>query len=179
MRQFLVSAVVLSALVISTPALADGIAYVDYTQLLQKAPQIKASNALLKQEFAPRLQAIGKQEDELKSLRRQLNALWPGGNPLQRASLIEKFRHTRSELIKNKQAYKSTLDLRRAQLQDNFRQVLDDEIKVYAKAHGIELVIKNSGIYVGQAVDATADILSRLKQDYRKAQAQEKTAHKQ
>lgn len=177
MRQILISTVALSVMVISLPALAGGIAYVDYAQLLQKAPQIKASNALLKQEFAPRLHAIGKQEEELKSLRRQLNGLWPGGNPLQRASLIEKFRHTRSTLMKNKQAYKSTLDLRRAQLQDNFKQVVDDEVNVYAKAHGIGLVIKRGGIYVGQAVDATADILSRLKQDYRKAQ--EKTAHKQ
>lgn len=178
MRQPLIMmTVAISAMVISMPALAGGIAYVDYAQLLQKAPQIKASDTLLKQEFAPRLKAIAKQENELKSLRRQLSALWPGGNPLQRASLIEKFQHARSTLLKNKQAYQSALELRRAQLQNNFKQVMDDEINVYAKAHGIGLVIKNGGIYVGQAVNATADILSRLKQDYRKAQ--EKTAHKQ
>ncbi|MGH8127790.1 MAG: hypothetical protein ACRETC_05400 [Gammaproteobacteria bacterium] len=47
MRRLLVSALALSALAMSTPALAGGIAYVDYAQLMQKAPQIKASNASL------------------------------------------------------------------------------------------------------------------------------------
>ncbi|MGI0135408.1 MAG: OmpH family outer membrane protein [Candidatus Micrarchaeaceae archaeon] len=175
MRGYLVAGVTLSALIVSTPALAGGIAYVDYEQLLQKAPQVKASNASLEQEFAPRMKAIGKQQDALKSLRQQLSDFWPGGNPLQRASLIEKFRHARSALKKTEQAYRSALDLRRAQLQNSFKQVLGDDIEAYAKAHGIDLVIKSGGIYAGQAVDVTADILNRLKQDYRKAQAQEKS----
>lgn len=89
-----------------------------------------------------------------------------------------KFRHTRDALQKAEQAYRSGLGLRRTQLQDNFKQVMDNDIKAYAKAHDIELVIKGGGIYAGQAVDATAAILNRLRQDYRQAQAREKTRHR-
>ncbi len=166
------------ALVFATPALAGGIAYVDYAMLMRQAPQVTASEALLKREFAPRLKTIKKQQTTLESLRRQLNDWSPGGNPLQRASLIMKFRHTRDALQKAEQAYRSGLGLRRTQLQDNFKQVMDNDIKAYAKAHDIELVIKGGGIYAGQAVDATAAILNRLRQDYRQAQAREKTRHR-
>lgn len=178
MRRLFILCMALSTLSMSTPALAGGIAYVDYAQLLQEAPQIKASNALLKQEFAPRLKAIKKQENTLESLRRKLGDFWSGGNPLQRASLIEKFRHVRSALKKAKQAYQSKLGLRRAQLQDNFKRLLDSDIKSYAKTHDVDIAIKGGGIYVGKAIDATTDILNRLRQDYRKAQAQGKTAQK-
>ncbi len=166
------------ALLFATPALAGSIAYVDYAILMQQAPQVKASEVLLKQEFAPHLKAIAKQRDVLESLRRQLNDWSPGGNPLQRASLIMKFRHTRDALQKAERTYRSRLGLRRIQLQDNFKQVMDNDIKAYAKAHDIELVIRSGGIYAGQTVDATAAILGRLRQDYRKAQTREKTSKK-
>ena len=160
------------ALLFATPALAGGVVYVNYATLMQQAPQVKASQVLLKREFAPRLKAMEKQQATLKLLRRQLDNWSPGDNPLQRASLIMKFRHTKDALQKAERTYRARLGLRRIQLQDNFKQVMDNDIKAYAKAHTIELVIKGGGIYVGRAVDATAAILDRLRQDYRQAQAQ-------
>lgn len=154
--------------------MAGNVAYVDYAQLMQKAPQVAASNKLLKQEFAPRLQAIHKQEDKLKQLSRQLSKLGPGANPLKRASLIEDFRHARAALKKAEQSYDSSFSLRRTQLRDNFTQVVDNDIKAYAKAHGIDVVVKGGGIYAAEGVDLTAAILQQLREDYRQAQAQQK-----
>jgi len=156
------------------PAMAGSIAYVDYSRLLQKAPQIAASGKLLKQEFAPRLQAINEQKGKLENLRRQLDELGPGANPLKRSSLIEKFRHTQAALKKAEQSYSSAFDLRREQLRDNFRQVVDSDVKTYAKAHGIEVVLKGGGIYAAPGIDLTAAILKQLRENYRQAQAQEK-----
>ena len=170
---------VVAGLMISAPVMAGGIAYVDYGKLMREAPQVKASDTLLKKEFAPRLKAISDKEAALRAQRKQLNDLGPGANPLKRASLIEKFHHTRSALQKDEQSYQSGLSLRRDQLQGNFKRLLDDDIEAYAKTHGINLVIRDAGIYTGgPGVDITADILHQLKQDYQKAQAQVKSKHK-
>ena len=89
---------------------------------MRQAPQVKASKTLLKREFAPRLKAMEKQRATLELLRRRLNNWSPSGNPLQRASLIMKFRHTQDALQKAEQAYRSRLSLRRIQLQDNLKR---------------------------------------------------------
>ncbi len=171
-------ACVIAGMVLSVPALAARVAYVDYSTLMQKAPQIKASEKLLKQEFAPRLKAIEKLQTRVKSLERQLNDVGPTGNPLKWSSLLEKYHHAEKALNKDEQSYQSGLTLRRAQLRDNFRQVVDNDIKAYAKAHGIALVLKAGEVYAGQGVDVTSEILERLRSDYRKVQAQEKSTKK-
>lgn len=163
---------------LAAPAFAGRVAYVDYATLMQKAPQIKASENLLKQEFAPRLKAIRKMRSRVQSLRQQLNDVGPSGNPLKWSSLLEKYHHAEKALKKAEQSYQSGLSLRRAQLRDNFRQVMDDDIKAYAKAHGIELVLRRGGVFIGKAVDVTTQILDRLRSDYHKVQAQEKSTKK-
>lgn len=171
-------ACVVAGMVLAAPAFAGRIAYVDSSILMQKAPQIKASEKLLKQEFAPRLKAIEKQRSRVRSLEKQLNDVGPTGNPLKWSSLLEKYHHAQKALGKAEQSYQSGLSLRRAQLRDNFREVMDNDIKAYAKAHGIELVLRGGKLYAGQGVDVTSEILERLRSDYRKVQAQEKSTKK-
>lgn len=163
-----------AALALCAPAMASNVAYVDYAKLMHKAPQVAASGKLLEHEFAPRLRAINKQEDKLKSLAQQLSNLGPGASSLKRASLIEDYRHAQAALKKTEQSYRSELGLRREQLRDNFRQVVDNDIKAYAEAHGIDVVVKEGGIYAAEGVDLTAAILKQLREDYRRAQAQQK-----
>ena len=169
----------LGCLGVAFSATAAQVAYVDYSTLTQKAPQIKASQALLKKEFAPRLQAIKKKMSKLHSLAMKLRDMGPGTNSFKRAAALENYRQTQNALQKEEESYQTALQLRRSQLRDNFSQVVSSDIKAYAKAHGIDVVVKSGAIYEAPGVDVTQVILKRLEQDYRRAKAQASASKKQ
>lgn len=170
---------VAAGLAMAVTATAGQVAYVDYAAIMQQAPQIKASQALIKKEFAPRLKAIKKKMKTLHSLALKLRSMGPGANALKRASALEDYQKTRKALQQEEQSYQTTLRLRRSQLRDNFRQLLSSDIKTYAQAHGIDVVVKGGGIYETPGVDLTSRILKRLEQDYRQAKAQADDPKKQ
>ncbi len=169
----------LGCLGVAFSATAAQVAYVDYSTLTQKAPQIKASEALLKKEFAPRLQAIKKKMSKLHSLALKLRNMGPGTNSFKRAAALENYRKTQNALQKEENSYQTALQLRRSQLRDNFSQVVSSDIKGYAKAHGIDVVVKSGAIYAAPGVDLTSVILKQLEQDYRRAKAQASASRKQ
>ncbi len=164
---------------VSLTATAGQVAYVDYATLMQKAPQVKASEAALKKEFAPRRQEIRKKMSKLRAQALKLRDMGPGTNALKRASALEDYRKTQQALQQEEQSYQTTLRLRRSQLRDNFSQLVGNDIKAYAQAHGIDVVVKSGGIYEAPGVDLTSRILKQLDQDYRQAKAQAKTPKKQ
>lgn len=158
-------------------ASAGTVAYVNYSTLLKKAPQVKASAALLQKEYAPRLKSIQKKMLELRSLAKQLSTMGPSSNSIQRDSMIEKYEKARSHLNKSEQSYETAFQLRRSQLRDNFNQLVDKDIKQYARAHGIDVVLKDSVVYEAEEVNITVPILKRLKEQYQEARS--KTSKKQ
>ncbi len=170
---------ILAGLGVAFSATAAQVAYVDYSTLMQKAPQVEASKALLKKEFSPRLQAIKKEMGKLHSLELKLRDMGPGANAYKRASALEHYRETQKGLQQQERSYQTALQLRRSQLSDNFRQLVSNDIKAYAQSHGIDVVVKSAGIYQAPGVDLTSRILKQLEQDYRRAKKQAGTSKKQ
>lgn len=156
---------------VAFPAVAGTVAYVDYPTIMNKAPQVKASEALLKREYTPRLNEIKKQMGELHTLAKKLSTLGPSANSIQRDSMIEKYEKARTALNKSERSYQTGLQLRRSQLGENFQQLLDQDIKKYARAHGIDVVVKNAVVYEAKEVNITAPILERLKAQYRETRS--------
>ncbi len=170
---------ILAGLGVAFSATAAQVAYVDYSALMQKAPQVKASQALLKKEFSPRLEAIKKKMAKLHSLELKLRDMGPGTNDYKRAAALEDYHDTQNGLQKEERSYQSALQLRRSQLRDNFSQLVSSDIKAYAQSHGIDVVVKSGGIYQAPGVDLTSRILKQLEQDYRRAKQQASTSKKQ
>lgn len=168
-----------TGLCVALTATAGQVAYVDYATLMQKAPQVKASEAALKKEFAPRLRAMKKKAAKLHELALKLSDMGPGTNSLKRAAALENYRKAQQDLRQERQSYETTLQLRRSQLSNNFSQLVSDDIKAYAKSHGIDVVVKSGGIYEAPGVDLTSRILKQLEQDYSQAKAQAENQKKQ
>jgi len=169
----------LGCLGVAFSATAAQVAYVNYSELMQKAPQVKASEAALKKEFSPRLQAIKKKMSKLHSLALKLRDMGPGTNSFKRAAALENYRTTQNALQKEERSYETTLQLRRSQLRENFSQLVSSDIKAYAKAHGIDVVVKSGAIYEAPGVNVTSVILKKLGQDYQRARAQASASRKQ
>ena len=146
---------------------------------IDRAATGEASQALLEKEFSPRLQAIKKKMAELHSLALKLRDMGPGTNSFKRAAALENYHETQKALQQQERSYETALQLRRSQLRDNFTQLVSNDIKAYAQAHGIDVVVKSGGIYEAPGVDLTSRILKRLEQDYRQAKAQAITSKKQ
>ena len=170
---------VLAGLGAAFSATAAQVAYVDYSTLMQKAPQVKASEALLKKEFAPRLEGIKKKMAKLHSQALKLRDMGPGTNSFKRASALEHYRETQKALQQEERSYQTAFQLRRSQLRNNFTQLVSNDIKAYSRAHGIDVVVKSGGIYEAPGVDLTSRILKQLERDYRQAKAQANAPKKQ
>ena len=168
-----------TGLCMALTATAGQVAYVDYATLMQKAPQVQASEASLKKDFAPRLQALKKKAAKLRRLALKLRDMGPGTNSLKRAAALENYRETQKALQQEKQSYQTSLRLRRSQLRDNFSQLVSNDIKAYAKSHGISVVLKSGGIFEAPGVDLTSRILKQLEQDYSRAKSQADSQKKQ
>lgn len=164
---------VIAVLMLLAPAsfAAGTVASLDYQKILQEAPQIKASDALLKQEFAPQEKPIKKEREKFEALRKRYLDTGPGTNPLQLASIQERLKHAKKKLNDMEQQYATGLALRRRQLRANFADLVKREIEAYARAHGITVVLRQGVLYANAATDITDEILSRLRADYRQAQS--------
>lgn len=162
---------VLAGLVPSAAMAADHIASIDYQKILSQAPQIKASEKLIQQQYTPRKEALTKQRKKTLKLLKNYRNLDPGTNELARASAAEKLKQARNKLQKMTKQYRSGVQLRKAQLRENFKDTLKDEVSLYAQLHGYTVVMKSGVAYAGPAVDITEKILALLKRDYQRARA--------
>lgn len=156
---------------------AGGVAYLDYSQLLQEAPQAQASHTALHSEFASQLAAVRNDRKEVERLRAKLRSLGLDANPITRAGVYQQLRNAQQKLRAEKQSYNASESLRQRQLIASFKALVDKEVRAYARAHGFGIVIKRGAVYVGPGSDITAAILARLKTDYAAAQQSQKSAH--
>jgi outer membrane protein len=170
-RKMLPCVLVLAGLAPLTAMAADHIASIDYQKILKEAPQIKASEKSIKQEYTPRKKALDKQRKETSRLFGEYRNLDPGTNQLARASAAEKLKQARNKLRKMTKLYQSGVQLRETQLRENFKDTLEDEVSVYARFHGYTVVMKSGVAYAGPAVDITEKILGLLERDYHHARA--------
>src|SRR5690625_378877 len=142
---------VLAALVPLTAVAAGHIASIDYQEILKEAPQVKASQKSLEQEYTPRKKALDKQRKKTLQLFKDYRDLDPGTNELARSSAAEKLKHARKKLQKMTKQYRSGIQLRKAQLRENFKDTLKDEVSLYAQLHGYTVVMKSGVAYAGSA----------------------------
>ncbi|MGH9436276.1 MAG: OmpH family outer membrane protein [Terriglobia bacterium] len=150
---------------------AGGVAYVNYPELLNKAPQSEASRELLKREFATRLTRIKNEHAAVKKLSVDLQSLDPDVNQLERASAIEKLKSARATLKNDEQSYDTAMTLRQQQLVADLKDLILKEIQASSRLNHFTVVLEQGVLYAAPDVDITQEVLARLAQDYAAAQA--------
>ncbi|HEX5314439.1 MAG TPA: OmpH family outer membrane protein [Gammaproteobacteria bacterium] len=166
------SLLVVAALAALAPRIASAgsVAWVDYDALIKEAPQTQASNKLLTQEFFGRQLQIEKDRSTVKSLGAKLAAPETQTNVLERASVSEKLKAAKSALQSDQSAYDTAQTMRQQQLLANLKDLIQQEIETYARAHDISVVLRDGELYAGKRTDITTQILARLQYDYAQAQ---------
>lgn len=167
-------ALALTLLAASTAHATGTVAYVDYSRLVQEAPQSEASTVMLRKEFSAQRTKVEKDAQEVESLKTRYKNLGPATNPFKRAAVSEGLEKAQKNLRSDEQTYRTALHLRRDQLAASLRNLLKQEIKAYARKHGFSVILGSEVAFAARSVDITEAILTRLKLAYKVAQ--EKTA---
>ncbi len=151
---------------------ADGVAYVNYPELLNKAPQSQASRELLKREFAAQQIRIKNERVTVKKLSVTLQLLDPDANQFERASAIEKLKSAQATLKSDEQSYDTAMLLRQQQLIADLKNLILKEIKASSRLNHFTVVLEQGVLYAAPDMDITQEVLARLKQDYAATQAE-------
>ncbi len=144
-------------------AVNSKIGYVDLKRLIDNAPQMIASRALLEREFASRDSALKADENRLAGLKQRYdrdNAIMAkaDADALKREidTLDRSVKRTRDEL-------RGELNTRAASERDRIWQQINDNVIEYARAQGYDLIVPSPVVYASPRIDITDAVLERLR----------------
>lgn len=154
-----------AALVVaSSPVWAElKIAYVNYERLMQQSPQAQAIQQALRNEFLPRQQELVKQQQALKARADAFQRDSATMSDDQRDREQKELRDTDRDLQAKQSEFQDDLNSRKNEELSRLQRSLIEQVQVYAKAQGYDLVLAGDVIYATQSLDITPAILARLK----------------
>lgn len=151
------------ALGLATAAHAEiKIGFVNYNRLMQESPQAKTALEAIRTEFAPREKDIQGQGAALKAREEKLTKDAATMSEVQRAAADKELRDGYRELQRKQAEVQDDFNARRNEEMSRLQRVLLEEVGVYAKAQGFDLVLGDGVLYVSGAMDITGSILTAL-----------------
>jgi outer membrane protein len=152
-----------AALLAASPVWAQlKIGYVNYTQLIEAAPQAKAIADAIRNEFTPRTRELQNQQQALKTREEKLQKDAATMSEDQRSKAEKELRDGYRDLQRKQAEVNDDLNARRNEELSRLQRTLIEEVRTYAKAQNFDLVIADGVIYANQSVDITPAILSQL-----------------
>jgi outer membrane protein len=165
MRISLAALVLLAAaggLLAAAPASAQTkIAVVNVARLLQEAPQAKAASQALEGEFAARRRDLENQQKDLKAREDKLQKDGAVMAENERRNVEKSIRDSQRELARKQNEFLEDLNVRRNEELGRLQRSVLQEVQVYAKAQGYDVVVADA-LYASPAVDITTQVLSAL-----------------
>jgi outer membrane protein len=149
----------------TSPAWAElKIGVVDYTRLMQEAPQAKQMMSRLHSEFDTRGHTLAAEQQQLKQRDDKYQRDSATLSDDQRAREEQSLRDAERNFERRSQEYQDDFNARRNEEVSRLQRDLVDQVKRYAKAENFDLVLAQGVIYATTAIDITPAILTRLQQ---------------
>lgn len=159
----ILSAATVLALGMATTAHAEiKVGFVNYNRLMQDSPQAKTALDAIRTEFAPRERDIQTQGAALKAREEKLTKDAATMSEVQRAAADKELRDGYRDLQRKQQEVQDDFNARRNEEMSRLQRVLLEEVGVYAKAQGYDLVLAEGVIYATTQLDITGSILTAL-----------------
>jgi outer membrane protein len=138
------------------------IAVVDYGKLMEESPQAKAVSDALRNEFTPRQRDLQAQQAAVKSKEDHLQKDAATMTQDQRARADKELRDGAREFSRKQSELQDDFNARKNEEMSRLQRTLIEEVRVYAKAQGFDLVIADGVIYSTPTLDITPAILAAL-----------------
>lgn len=148
----------------TSPAWAElKIGVVNYQQLMAQSPQAQTIQQALRNEFLPRQQALVKEQADLKSradaFQRNAETMTDDQRDREQKDLRDKDR----DLQAKQSEFQDDLNSRKNEELSRLQKSIIQQVQIYAKAQGFDLVLAGDVIYATPTIDITPAILERLK----------------
>lgn len=143
------------------------IAVVNWSQLLEEAPQAKSAMAALQDEFQPRQKEIVQQQKDLKAKEDKLQRDGAVMAENERRNAEKDLRDGQRDLARKQNEWVEDLNLRRNEEIGKVQRSLQQEVQAFAKTSGYDLIIGDGVLYRNESLDITAQVLSALQARYK------------
>jgi outer membrane protein len=147
---------------VSTASAEIKIGVVDTQRLMNDAPQAKSAIDQIRVEFAPRERELQTLGAALKAREDRLAKDQATMTETQRAAAEKELRDGYRDAQKLQAEIQDDLNSRRNEELSKLNRVLIDEVNVFAKAQGFDLILTDGVIYRTQALDVTGAILTAM-----------------
>jgi outer membrane protein len=137
--------------------------YVDWTRLVESAPQIALARDKLDAEFRPRNELIEASEAELRQLEEQFqrdNAIMGAGEV---RSLEQRIRTLRRDVQRNREDLADELDFRINEERQRVEDEIYEIVRTFAVSNEYDLILAGRALFVSDAIDLTDELLGQLR----------------
>jgi outer membrane protein len=156
----------------AAPAWAElKIGYVNYSELLQQAPDAKVIQDALRNEFLPRQRELVALQQSLKAREDKLAKDGATMTDDQRTREDADIRNGDRELQRKQTEFQDDVNSRRNEELSKLQKSLIEQVQTYAKAQNYDLVMADGVIYANNTINITAQVLAMLNASAPKAAA--------
>jgi len=162
---------ILLCMVSASYAADTRIGIVNTSTLLKEAPQAEAARKKLESEFAPRDAKIVDLQKLIKALEDKLTKdaaiMSEAARKKQEREIVSKKR----DVKRVREEFTEDFNFRRNEEIGKLQKLVSETILSLAKEKQYDIILNESVIYASQQVDITANVLERLRQLFKKTQA--------
>jgi outer membrane protein len=138
------------------------IGVVNTNRLMSEAPQAKTAIDAIRTEFAPREREIQTMGVALKAREDKLQKDAATMTEVQRAAAEKELRDGYREFQRKQGEVQDDFNARRNEEMSRLNRTLIEEVQVFAKAQGFDLILADGVIYTTGTLDVTGPILTAL-----------------
>ncbi len=138
------------------------IGVVNTNRLMSDAPQAKAATEALRVEFAAREKEIQTTGAALKAREEKLTKDAVTMTEVQRSAAEKELRDGYRELQRKQAEVQDDFNARRNEELSRLNRTLVEEVQVFAKAQGYDVILADGVLYATAAYDVTGPVLSQL-----------------
>lgn len=162
-KSFLIAILALAGMASGVASAEIKIGVVNFSRLLEEAPQARASSDALNAEFAPRVKDLQNRFTAQKTRTDRYQKDQATMSPDQRTKLEKEIRDEERELARRRSEIDDDSNSRRNEELAKINRLLIDEVRNYARTQNYDLVLADNAIaYANGAVDITPAVLGAL-----------------
>lgn len=167
-RQFLTTTLLGACLATLSTAAAQSdlrIAFVNAARVVESAPQAALARNRLEEEFAPRDRELVRMQEDVRSLEEKMNRDVAAMSETERRRMERELLTQRRELKRAQDEFREDLNIRRNEEFAKLQRLVADVITTLAREENYDLILNEAAvIYASDRVDATEQVLTRLRQ---------------
>jgi outer membrane protein len=140
------------------------IGFVDTAKLMEAAPQVKAAQAKIESEFAPREKELVALQQQIRKLEDKMSRDSSVMSETQTSKLEREVLAKRRDLKRSQEEFRDDLNIRRNEVLSKLQKEIYNVVVAFAKEQKFDLILTQGVVYSSDKVDVTESVLKKLRQ---------------